>query len=219
VCGVRRPTRPCPAQILLVSPRRACRRALRVSPRLIAATVPCPGARTRHPSTLTRPAKPRFLVRQPPGAGIAENAAVFIHSVQTILDERPDEVGALTFDKDDPQALDFVTAASNLRASIFHIPMQSRWDVKEIAGNIIPAIATTNAIIAGGIVLEALKVLAGRSEKCKCVEAAAPEGRTVSLHAAPRASAPYPIPDPRPITNSAAWRVWQVLCVQSQPLR
>jgi len=76
-------------------------------------------------------------------------------------------VGGLTFDKDDAQALDFVTAASNLRATIFGIPRQSRWDVKEIAGNIIPAIATTNAIIAGYIVLEALKVLAGRADDCK----------------------------------------------------
>jgi len=76
-------------------------------------------------------------------------------------------VGGLKFDKDDPQALDFVTAASNLRASIFNIPRQSRFDAKEIAGNIIPAIATTNAIIAGGIVLEALKVLAGREDECK----------------------------------------------------
>ena len=73
----------------------------------------------------------------------------------------------MKFDKDDPQALDFVTAACNLRSAIFHIELTSRWSCKEIAGNIIPAIATTNAIIAGFIVLEALKVLSGRSEQCK----------------------------------------------------
>ncbi len=38
-----------------------------------------------------------------------------------------------------------------------------------MAGNIIPAIATTNAVIAGLIVMEALKVLAGESHKCKTV--------------------------------------------------
>lgn len=45
------------------------------------------------------------------------------------------QVGALSFDKDDVHALDFVTAASNLRSAIFDIPRQSRWDVKEIAGH------------------------------------------------------------------------------------
>ena len=38
-----------------------------------------------------------------------------------------------------------------------------------MAGNIIPAIATTNAVIAGLIVMEALKVLAGELDKCKTV--------------------------------------------------
>ena len=38
-----------------------------------------------------------------------------------------------------------------------------------MAGNIIPAIATTNAVIAGVIVMEALKVLAGDFNKCKQV--------------------------------------------------
>lgn len=98
---------------------------------------------------------------------VAENAAVFVETVRAILDERADEVGCLKFDKDDDAALDFVTAASNLRAQIFGIELQSRWTVKEIAGAIIPAIATTNAIIAGFIVLEALKVLAGNENECR----------------------------------------------------
>ena len=38
-----------------------------------------------------------------------------------------------------------------------------------MAGNIIPAIATTNAIIAGLIVMEALKVISGKIESCKAV--------------------------------------------------
>jgi ubiquitin-like 1-activating enzyme E1 B len=38
-----------------------------------------------------------------------------------------------------------------------------------MAGNIIPAIATTNACVAGMIVVEALKVLAGQFDKCRTV--------------------------------------------------
>jgi len=43
-----------------------------------------------------------------------------------------------------------------------------------MAGNIIPAIATTNAVIAGLIVMEALKVLAGEFSKCRMVGTSSP---------------------------------------------
>ena len=69
--------------------------------------------------------------------------------------------------QDDPPTLDFVVAASNLRSYIFHIPPESRFSAKAIAGAIVPAIATTNAIIAGFIVLEALKVLRGAMEEVR----------------------------------------------------
>ncbi len=71
------------------------------------------------------------------------------------------------WDKDDEPAMDFVAACANIRAHIFSIPNKSRFDVKSMAGNIIPAIATTNAVIAGGIVLEAIKLLMGDFDMCK----------------------------------------------------
>ncbi|KAI5955543.1 UBA2 [Candida theae] len=55
----------------------------------------------------------------------------------------------ISFDKDDDDTMTFVAAASNLRSHVFHIEAKSRFDIKEIAGNIIPAIATTNAFISG----------------------------------------------------------------------
>ena len=54
----------------------------------------------------------------------------------------------------------FVTATSNLRSHVFGIePLQSLYSAKGIAGNIIPAIATTNAICAGLQVLQCFKIL------------------------------------------------------------
>ncbi|KAL7885335.1 hypothetical protein AOLI_G00056300 [Acnodon oligacanthus] len=96
---------------------------------------------------------------------------LFQHSVETLrsqLDEKGD--GAqLVWDKDDPPAMDFVTAAANLRMHIFSMSMKSRFDVKSMAGNIIPAIATTNAVIAGLIVLEALKILNSDFQQCRTI--------------------------------------------------
>jgi len=68
--------------------------------------------------------------------------------------------------KDDAEMLDFVTATSNLRAHAFGIEEKTRFKVKEMAGNIIPAIATTNAIIAGLIVMQAFHILAGKFKDC-----------------------------------------------------
>jgi ubiquitin-like 1-activating enzyme E1 B len=67
----------------------------------------------------------------------------------------------ITFDKDDEDTLDFVTASANLRSIVFGIDTKSRFDIKQMAGNIIPAIATTNAIVAGLCVLQSYKVLRG----------------------------------------------------------
>lgn len=65
----------------------------------------------------------------------------------------------MTFDKDDQLAVEFVTAAANIRAASFGIPLQSLFEAKGIAGNIVHAVATTNAITAGLIVIEAIKIL------------------------------------------------------------
>ncbi|KAK4150300.1 hypothetical protein C8A00DRAFT_18140 [Chaetomidium leptoderma] len=73
----------------------------------------------------------------------------------------------ITFDKDDDDTLDFVAASANIRSTLFGIDRKSKFDIKQMAGNIIPAIATTNAIVAGLCVLEAFKVLKGEYDKAK----------------------------------------------------
>lgn len=64
----------------------------------------------------------------------------------------------LIWDKDDEPALDFVTAVSNLRSFCFHIEPKSKFDVKSMAGNIIPAISSTNSIIGGLMVLQLINL-------------------------------------------------------------
>ncbi|XP_028264085.1 SUMO-activating enzyme subunit 2 [Parambassis ranga] len=103
--------------------------------------------------------------------GVWGYCQLFQHSVETLRLQLQDkgEGAELVWDKDDPPAMDFVTSAANLRMHIFSMNMKSRFDVKSMAGNIIPAIATTNAVIAGLIVLEGLKILSGELESCRTI--------------------------------------------------
>jgi ubiquitin-like 1-activating enzyme E1 B len=71
---------------------------------------------------------------------------------------------AILFDKDDEDVMEFVAAAANLRAYCFGIPLKSVFELKAIAGNIIPAISTTNAIAATLAVSHLMNYLEGREE-------------------------------------------------------
>ncbi|XP_063243437.1 SUMO-activating enzyme subunit 2 [Bacillus rossius redtenbacheri] len=75
----------------------------------------------------------------------------------------------LVWDKDNKDDMNFVAACANIRMHIFGIPQKTCFDVKAMAGNIVPAIATTNAIVAGQIVIHALRVLEGRLKDCQTV--------------------------------------------------
>lgn len=74
------------------------------------------------------------------------------------------------WDKDDADVLDLVAAVANLRAKMFGVAMTSRFQIKSMAGNIIPAIATTNAIAAGMIVIQARNLLLQRTDHCCTVK-------------------------------------------------
>lgn len=109
---------------------------------------------------------------------LAENVAVFSSSLLR-LSNRLEELKAnadtgnappiLSFDKDDKDTLDFVAAAANLRSIVFGIETRTEFDIKQMAGNIIPAIATTNANTAALCVLEAFKIMRNTLDKAKMV--------------------------------------------------
>jgi ubiquitin-activating enzyme E1 len=77
-----------------------------------------------------------------------------------------DEFHAADFEKDDDKNfhIDFIHASANLRARNYRITECDQLKTKMIAGKIIPAIATTTAMIVGAVGMELYKVVQGFNE-------------------------------------------------------
>ena len=78
----------------------------------------------------------------------------------TSIEAKPDfKVNLVEFEKDDDSNghIDFMTAVANLRARNYTIEEAPRYKIKLIAGKIIPAIATTTAMVVGACGMELYK--------------------------------------------------------------
>ena len=82
--------------------------------------------------------------------------SVIIDAIQT----EKLQIQPLEFEKDDDSNhhIDLIAAVTNLRARCYGIKEAQRLEIKRIAGNIMPAIATTTSAVAGLVALELIKL-------------------------------------------------------------
>jgi len=105
---------------------------------------------------------------------VSADAEGFVRAVAAMYaPDRRGLIGQSVFSKDDPISMDFVHCAANLRMENYRIGRISRWDAQSIAGAIIPAVASTNAIVAGLEVCQLVHVLTAQLEGKKLRESRA----------------------------------------------
>jgi len=87
---------------------------------------------------------------------------VLLAELATLKPVRRIEAADFEKDHDLNFHIDFVTAATNMRAWNYRLAPNTRHQVKMIAGKIIPAVATTTAAVCGLAVIEMIKIVQGK---------------------------------------------------------
>lgn len=123
-------------------------------------------------------------------------------------------MNVVDFEKDNDENfhIDFVSAASNLRASSYNIPTVDRLKAKLIAGNIIPAIVTTTACVTGLVCIELYKLFQPQ------VRAKVENFRNTFLNLAlPVVQQSEPIPPPKLSYLDKKYTLWDRIDVHLSP--
>ncbi|XP_075015405.1 ubiquitin-like modifier-activating enzyme 7 isoform X4 [Calonectris borealis] len=117
------------------------------------------------------------LMEEQEGVQVPADRGRLAELTQVLMQRRQELVGSeqaqvplmepIHFEKDNNIHVDFITAASNLRAENYGIPAADWLTSKRIAGRIVPAIITTTAAVAGLACLEVYKLVWGcRDRSC-----------------------------------------------------
>lgn len=149
---------------------------------------------------------------------VTNGANVDLDRVSQLQEELPSptDLGSLQlhpieFEKDDDANLhmDFIVAASNLRAANYKIPPADRHKSKLIAGKIIPAIATTTSVVAGLVCLELYKLT-------NSMESLEPFKNGFVNLALPFFGFSEPIAAPKMVYCGNPWTLWDRFEVQGE---
>eukprot|EP00871_Galdieria_phlegrea_P005560 jgi/Galph1/6004/GphlegSOOS_G4655.1 len=92
---------------------------------------------------------------------ISKACEVFIFCTEQLLDKWIESKSVFNFDESETVSMAFITATATLRAKCFGIEAKNCFEVKGIAARIVPALATTNAVIGGIVVFQLLRYMSG----------------------------------------------------------